>query len=53
MVEILNDKPLLELAKQEAEKLLQEDADLNMAKNLQLKLFLQQQKGKTNWSKIS
>ncbi|MBS1643046.1 MAG: ATP-dependent DNA helicase RecG [Bacteroidetes bacterium] len=53
LASIINDKPLLELAKQEAEKLLQEDADLNMAKNLQLKLFLQQQKGKTNWSKIS
>ena len=53
LASIINDKPLLELAKHEAEKLLQEDADLNMAKNLQLKLFLQQQKGKTNWSKIS
>ncbi len=53
LASIINDKPLLELAKHEAEKLLQEDATLNMAKNLQLKLFLQQQKGKTNWSKIS
>ena len=53
LASIINDKPLLELAKHEAEKLLQEDATLNMAKNLQLKLFLQQQKGKTNWSKIT
>ncbi len=53
LANIVNDKPLLDLAKQEAEQLLQEDIDLNMAKNLQLKNFLQQQKGKTNWSKIS
>jgi len=53
LASIVNDKQLLELAKYEAEKLLQEDIDLSMAKNLLLKNFLQQQKGKTNWSKIS
>ncbi len=53
LASIVNDKQLLELAKYEAEKLLNEDIDLSMAKNLQLKIFLQQQKGKTNWSKIS
>lgn len=53
LASIVNDKRLLELAKHEAEKLLDEDIDIKMAKNLQLKSFLQSQKGKTGWSKIS
>ncbi|MCZ2224868.1 MAG: ATP-dependent DNA helicase RecG [Chitinophagales bacterium] len=50
---IVNDKGLLEKAKEEAEKLLEEDMEMNLAKNLSLKNYLLQQKGKTNWSKIS
>ncbi|MFL9485357.1 ATP-dependent DNA helicase RecG [Chitinophagaceae bacterium LWZ2-11] len=50
---IVNDKELLEVAKVEAETLIMEDAELNMAKNLLLKRHLQLQKGKTGWSKIS
>ncbi|OIR01184.1 ATP-dependent DNA helicase RecG [mine drainage metagenome] len=53
LASIVNDKRLLELAKHEAEKLLEQDIEINMAKNLQLKSFLQSQKGKTGWSKIS
>ncbi len=53
LASIVNDKQLLELAKYEAEKLLMEDVDIIMAKNLQLKQYLQLQKGKTGWSKIS
>ena len=53
LASIVNDKSLLELAKYEAEILLEEDLELNMAKNLPLKNFLQLQKGKTAWSKIS
>lgn len=53
LASIINDKNLLELAKNEAEKLLLEDADIIMAKNLPLKIYLQSQKGKTGWSKIS
>jgi ATP-dependent DNA helicase RecG len=53
LASIVNDKALLERAKIEAEKLLEEDVDLNMAKNLPLKKHLQLQKGKTGWSKIS
>lgn len=53
LASIVNDKALLELAKKEAEELLDKDVDLNLAENLSLKNFLQQQKGKTGWSKIS
>lgn len=50
---IVNDKELLELARAEAEKLVEEDVELTMAKNLQLKNFLQSQKRKHGWGKIS
>ncbi|MCW3086855.1 MAG: recG [Sediminibacterium sp.] len=50
---IVNDKILLELAKESAEKLVTEDTELNMAKNLPLKDFLQSQKRKNGWGKIS
>lgn len=50
---IVNDKELLELARAEAEKLVEEDVELIMAKNLQLKNFLQSQKRKHGWGKIS
>lgn len=53
LASIVNDKQVLEVAKFEAEKLLNEDMELVMAKNLQLKKYLQSQKGKTGWSKIS
>jgi ATP-dependent DNA helicase RecG len=53
LANIVNDKQLLELAKYEAEQLLEEDIDITMAKNLCLKNFLHLQKGKTMWSKIS
>jgi ATP-dependent DNA helicase RecG len=50
---IVNDKVLLELAKAEAEKLVTEDTELNMAKNSPLKAFLQSQKRRHGWGKIS
>ncbi len=50
---IVNDKVLLECAREEAEKLVSGDAELSMTKNLPLKTFLQSQKGKNGWSKIS
>ena len=53
LASIINDKDLLELAKIEAEKLLLEDTDIVMDKNLPLQKYLQSQKGKTGWSKIS
>ena len=53
LASIVNDKQLLEVARFEAENLLEEDIEINLAKNLQLKKYLQSQKGKTGWSKIS
>ena len=53
LASIVNDKGLLEQAKNEAEQLLEKDVNLNLAENLSLKYFLQRQKGKTGWSKIS
>jgi ATP-dependent DNA helicase RecG len=50
---IVNDKVLLELAREEAEKLVEEDTELNMVMNSVLKAFLRSQKGKNGWSKIS
>lgn len=53
LVSLVDDKEVLERAKSLAEKLVTEDEKLNMTENLPLKSFLQQQKGKTGWSKIS
>lgn len=50
---IVNDKALLELAKNEAEKMVDEDVELNMAKNLPVKSYLQSQKSRNGWGKIS
>ncbi len=50
---IVNDKALLELARAEAERIVEEDVELAMAKNLQLKNYLRSQKHKTGWGKIS
>ncbi len=53
LASIVNDREVLEKARAAAELLCEEDQELNMAKNLQLKNYLQQQKGKNGWSKIS
>lgn len=53
LASLVNDKEVLEVARYEAESLLEADIDINMAKNLPLKNYLQSQKGKTGWSKIS
>jgi ATP-dependent DNA helicase RecG len=53
LASIVNDRAVLEKARTAAELLCDEDQELNMAKNLQLKNYLQQQKGKNGWSKIS
>jgi len=50
---IVEDKAILEVAKQYAEYILNEDNDLTLPKNSCLKQFLLSQKGKTLWSKIS
>jgi len=53
LASIVLDKQLLQVSKEMAERVLEADPDLNSAENLQLTQFLQSQKGKTAWSKIS
>ncbi len=53
LANIVADKALLQEAKDIAEILIEKDPDLNSPENLRLKNFLQLQKGKTMWSKIS
>ena len=53
LASIVNDKELLTLAKEHAEKVLSDDEALMKPVNAQLKAFLLSQKGKTAWSKIS
>ncbi len=50
---IVNDKELLEMAKRMAETVVEEDPELEMAKNLQLKVHLQSQSRKNGWGRIS
>lgn len=53
LANIMEDRPLLELAGEWAMKIVDEDPQLETAGNLRLKYWLQEQKGKTPWSKIS
>lgn len=53
LANIIEDKKILEAARQTAEKLIEEDPTLSMADNLCLKNYLGSLKGKTMWSKIS
>ena len=49
----VNDKSLLEIARNMVADILEKDPDLGSAENLQLKKFLKAQKGNVVWSKIS
>ena len=53
LANIVSDKNILDLAKEQAELLLDEDAGLDNETNKPLRWFLQVQEGKTAWSKIS
>jgi ATP-dependent DNA helicase RecG len=53
LASIVQDRNLLEIAREMAERLLDADPDLASATNLQLKNYLQSLQGKTAWSKIS
>ena len=53
LANIVQDKIILEAARNAAENILDNDAELELAENLRVKNYLQQQKGKTAWSKIS
>ena len=53
LANIVNDRVILEAARDAAEHILDTDPDLNTDVNVPVKNYLQQQKGKTAWSKIS
>jgi ATP-dependent DNA helicase RecG len=53
LASIVNDKPMLEIARNMVADLLDKDPDLVSAENLQLKTYLKEQKGNVVWSKIS
>ncbi len=53
LANIVNDKIILEAARNAAESILNTDPDMLLAENLPIKNFLHLQKGKTTWSKIS
>ena len=53
LANIVYDKEMVELTKMEAENIINEDPNLDNAENRCLKNFLQLQKGKSNWIKIS
>ena len=53
LANIVQDRIILEAARNAAEIILETDPDMNMTENLPVKNYLQQQKGKTVWSKIS
>ena len=53
LASIVQDRPMLEIARNVAAKLLDDDPDLVSADNLRLKTFLNHKKGEVAWSKIS
>lgn len=53
LASIVQDRHMLELARNMAAEILENDPDLLSAENLRLKNFIQQQKGPVLWSKIS
>lgn len=53
LANIVSDRIMLEAAREAAQLLLETDPEFNVAENLPLKNYIQSQKGKTAWSKIS
>ena len=53
LASLVNDKPILEAARNTVEALLEKDPDLESAENLPVKNFIVSEKGKTKWSKIA
>jgi len=53
LASIVNDKQMLEVARKAAETLVEEDIELALPENQNLKWYLQQSKLKTGWGKIS
>ncbi len=53
LANIVEDRKILEAARLAAEKIISEDPSLSFSENQCLKTFLESEKGKTAWSKIS
>lgn len=53
LASIVQDRPVVEVARNFAEEITDVDPELNSAENLRLKAFLQKTQGKTIWSRIS
>lgn len=53
LADLVKDKRMMELARESVQRILDEDPILNSAENLPIKSYLEMQKGKTVWSKIS
>jgi len=53
LASLVHDKSMLEAVRTEIENLITTDPSLELPENLPVKLFLQQQKSKTFWSKIA
>ncbi len=53
LANLVQDRPILELARNMAAEVLEKDPELNSAENLPLKEFLKKQRGGIVWSKIS
>jgi len=53
LASIVHDKVMLEAARNAAEHILETDPEMNKEEHISVKIFLQQQKAKSAWSKIS
>jgi ATP-dependent DNA helicase RecG len=53
LASIVQDRPLLEIARQFAEDIMEIDPELRSAENLRIRSYLQAIQGKTAWSRIS
>jgi ATP-dependent DNA helicase RecG len=53
LADIVQDRPLLEVAKKYADTILGDDPELSSAENLMIKQYLHALQGKTPWSRIS
>lgn len=53
LASLVQDRNMLETARNLAAEILEKDPELNSAENLKLKIYLDNQKGKTTWSRIS
>jgi len=53
LASIVQDRPLLEVARRFAEDIVNDDPELSSAENLRIKNYLQAIQGKTAWSRIS